>query len=212
VDLWVILTFPAHVPSEENIVISQDGRYVVVRDGDWVHFCRKENNILLILWKFKPIDEHRVAISNDNKYVCASGDKWIALLDTHGNLIWEKDIIPYGCCWSPPYFISNASLIGVTSGSDKLVLIVDFEGRLIKEIHLREKYVKIDPIVVNNFIIAIAEIDKADVLRVYDWDGKAIYTFKTKGDKILAIACSLDGKYIAVSDNALRVYLIERED
>jgi len=65
---------------------------------------------------------------------------------------------------------------------------------------------------VNNFIIGTAYINGTDVLRVYDWEGKPIYVFKPKGDDIFAIASSLDGKYIAVSDNALRVYLLERED
>ena len=65
----------------------------------------------------------------------------------------------------------------------------------------------------NNFIIGVALINGTqEVLRVYDWEGKPIYVFKPKGDDIIAIASSLDGKYIAVSDNALRVYLLERED
>jgi hypothetical protein len=209
-DLWEILTFPAHVPS---IAISQDGEYVVALDGGWIHFSRKENNDLVVLWKFKPIEENRIAISGDNRYICISGDKWVALLDNQGKLIWEKDIILYGPNWSPPYFISNSNLIGISSSTNDLVLIVDLEGQLVRKIRLEDEYVMFpDPIVVNNLIIGVARINGTDVLRVYDWEGKPIYTFKPKGDDIFAIACSLDGKYIAISDNALRVYLLEREN
>jgi DNA-binding beta-propeller fold protein YncE len=208
VDLWKILTFPAHVSS---IAISQDGEYVVALDGGWIHFSRRENNSLVILWKFKPIETPlKIAISGDNKYICISGIKWVALLDKQGKLIWEKDFSLYGAQWSPPYFISNSNLIGISSGTNDLVLIIDLEGQLIRKIRLKDD-VKF-PVVVNNLIIGVTRINRTEVLRVYGWEGKPIYTFKPKGNNIFAIASSLDGKYIAVSDNALRVYLLERED
>jgi hypothetical protein len=208
VDLWKILTFPAHVSS---IAISQDGEYVVALDGGWIHFSRRENNSLIILWKFKPIERlPKIAISGDNRYICISGIKWVALLDKQGKLIWEKDFSLYGAHWSPPYFISNSNLIGISSGTNDLVLIIDLEGHLIRKIRLKDDVSS--RIVVNNLIIGVTRINGTKVLRVYDWEGKPIYTFKPKGDNIVAISSSLDGKYIAVSDNALRVYLLERED
>jgi hypothetical protein len=208
VDLWKILTFPAHVSS---IAISQDGEYVVALDGGWIHFSRRENNSLIILWKFKPIETlPKIAISGDNRYICISGIKWVALLDKQGKLIWEKDFSLYGAHWSPPYFISNSNLIGISSGTNDLVLIIDLEGHLIRKIRLKDDVSS--RIVVNNLIIGVTRINGTKVLRVYDWEGKPIYTFKPKGDNIVAISSSLDGKYIAVSDNALRVYLLERED
>jgi hypothetical protein len=212
VDLWKILTFPAHVSS---IAISQDGEYVVALDGGWIHFSRRENNSLVILWKFKPIETPlKIAISGDNRYICISGIKWVALLDKQGKLIWEKDFSLYGAHWSPPYFISNSNLIGISSGTNDLVLIIDLEGHLIRKIRLKDDVSSRIVVnnVVNNLIIGVTRINRTEVLRVYDWEGKPIYTFKPKGDNIVAIASSLDGKYIAVSDNALRVYLLERED
>jgi hypothetical protein len=199
-------------------VISRDEKYIATVFGDWIYFARRENNNLVLLWKFKLIEgtlgypyNERIDISADNRYLCIVGYDWITLLDAQGKLIWENDY-GLGTHGSPPYLI-NSKLIGIANTYDNVVLIVDLEGQLIRKIRLEDEYVMFpDPIVVNNLIIGVARINGTEVLRVYDWEGKPIYTFKPKGDNIFAIACSLDGKYIAISDNALRVYLLERED
>jgi hypothetical protein len=205
-----------------SIAISRDGKYLALSGDQWIYFSRRENNSLVILWKFKPIEtSSQIAISDDNRYICVSGPSWTALLDTQeGKLVWEKNIVTiarqhgldWSLGWSLPYFITNSNLIAISSKSGPFVLIFDLEGQLIRKIRREDVNVASpDAIVVNNFIIGVAEI-RTKVLRVDDWEGKPIYVFKPKGDYIFAIASSLDGKYIAVSDNALRVYLLERED
>jgi len=121
-----------------SIAISQDGKYLAF-SGDWIYFSRRENNSLVILWRFKPIETSpQIAISGDNRYICVSGRRWAALLDNQGKLIWEKDIAAqYGLGWSPPYFISNSNLIGISSSGGPLVLIFDLEGQLIRKILAR---------------------------------------------------------------------------
>jgi hypothetical protein len=118
-----------------SIAISQDGNYVAL-SGDWIHFSRRENNSLVVLWKFKPIEKSpKIAISGDNRYICFIGLRWAGLLDNQGKLIWEKDLAAqYGLGWSPPYFITNSNLIGISSSGGRLVLIFDLEGQLIRKI------------------------------------------------------------------------------
>ena len=117
-----------------SIAISQDGNYVAL-SCEWIHFSRRENNSLVVLWKFKPIEKSpKIAISGDNRYICFIGLRWAGLLDNQGKLIWEKDLAAqYGLGWSPPYFITNSNLIGISSSGGPLVLIFDLEGQLIKK-------------------------------------------------------------------------------
>jgi WD40 repeat protein len=211
VDLWEIFSKDIGVSA---VAISRDEKYIATVFNDkWIYFARKENNNLVPLWKFKLIDwvsdtHEPIAISSDNRYICIVGYDWITLLDAQGKLIWENDyrLRTFG---SPPYLI-DSKLIGIAKSIDNVVLIVNLEGQVIRKISI--PMVSPDPIIMDNLIIAVTRINGSEVLRIYNWEGKPIYIFKPKRDDIIAIASSLDGKYIAVSDNALRVYLLERED
>jgi hypothetical protein len=194
------------------IVISRDEKYIATVFGDWIYFARRENNSLVLLWKFKLIEgtpyDERIDISGDNRYICIVGYKWITLLDAQGKLIWENRLN----LSSSPYLINNCKQIGIVNTRDGVVLILNLEGKVIRKISTPRIEPWPKPIIMDNLIIAITQVNRSDILHIYNWEGKPIFIFKPKGDNIIAIASSLDGKYIAVSDNALRVYLLERED